>query len=86
MMTSHTSFRRFVTITISDLDMRIILNILYNIPGVHTDVKRDSDKAEIFRKIDRHLTLLSIHQLQRQGAYLRTGRRIGRIKSVAKTV
>ena len=85
-MTSHTSFRRFVTITISDLDMRIILNILYNIPGVHTDVKRDSDKAEIFRKIDRHLTLLSIHQLQRQGAYLRTGRRIGRIKSVAKTV
>jgi hypothetical protein len=65
---------------------QIILNILYNIPSVHTDVKRDSDKAEIFRKIDRHLTLLSIHQLQRQGAYLRTGRRIGRIKSVAKTV
>ena len=31
-MTSHTSFRRFVTITISDLDMRIILNILYDIP------------------------------------------------------
>ena len=51
---------------------QIILNILYNIPGVHTDVKRDSVKAEIFRKIDRHLTLLSIHQLQRQGAYLRT--------------
>ena len=36
MMTSHTSFRRFVTITISDLDMRIILNILYDIP-VFTD-------------------------------------------------
>lgn len=32
MMTSHTPFRRFVTITISDLDMRIILNILYDIP------------------------------------------------------
>jgi hypothetical protein len=31
MMTSHTSFRRFVTITLSDLHMRIILNIVYDI-------------------------------------------------------
>jgi hypothetical protein len=41
MMTSHTSFRRFVTITISDLDMRIILNILYDIPVLHTGCKKD---------------------------------------------
>jgi len=41
MMTSHTSFRRFVTITISDLHMRIILNIVYDIPVFTYRGKKD---------------------------------------------
>jgi hypothetical protein len=30
--------------------------------------KKDSEKAEIFRKIEPYLTLLKIHQFERQGA------------------
>ena len=30
--------------------------------------KKDSEKAEIFRKIEPYLTFLNIHQLERQGA------------------
>ena len=34
--------------------------------------KKDSDKAEIFRKIEPYLTFLNIHQLERQGADIQT--------------
>jgi hypothetical protein len=30
--------------------------------------KKDSEKAEIFRKIEPYLTFLNVHQLERQGA------------------
>jgi hypothetical protein len=30
--------------------------------------KKDSEKAEIFRKIEHYLTFLNVHQLERQGA------------------
>jgi len=30
--------------------------------------KKDSEKAELFRKIEPYLTFLNIHQLERQGA------------------
>ncbi|MGB6595154.1 MAG: hypothetical protein WBE68_26940, partial [Candidatus Nitrosopolaris sp.] len=30
--------------------------------------KKDSEKAEIFRKIESYLTFLNVHQLERQGA------------------
>ena len=30
--------------------------------------KKDSEKAEIFRKIEPHVTFLNVHQLERQGA------------------
>jgi hypothetical protein len=30
--------------------------------------KKDSEKAEIFRKVELYLTFLNIHQLERQGA------------------
>src|SRR6476619_7459396 len=34
--------------------------------------KKDSEKAEIFRKIESYLTFLNIHQLERQGADIQT--------------
>jgi len=34
--------------------------------------KKDSEKAEIFRKIEPYLTFLSIHQFERQGADIQT--------------
>ena len=34
--------------------------------------KKDSEKAEIFRKIEPYLTFLNIHQLERQGADIQT--------------
>ena len=30
--------------------------------------KKDSEKAEIFRKVEPYLTFLNVHQLERQGA------------------
>jgi hypothetical protein len=34
--------------------------------------KKDSEKAEIFRKIEPYLTFLNVHQLERQGADIQT--------------
>ncbi len=34
--------------------------------------KKDSEKAELFRKIEPYLTFLNVHQLQRQGADIQT--------------
>jgi hypothetical protein len=34
--------------------------------------KKDSEKAEIFRKIESYLTFLNIHQLERQGSDIQT--------------
>ena len=34
--------------------------------------KKDSEKAEIFRKIEPYLTFLNIHQFERQGADIQT--------------
>jgi hypothetical protein len=34
--------------------------------------KKDSEKAEIFRKIEPYLTFLNVHQLERQGAEIQT--------------
>ena len=35
-------------------------------------LEKDSEKAEIFRKIEPYLTFLNIRQLQRQGADIQT--------------
>jgi len=35
-------------------------------------LEKDSEKAEIFRKIESYLTFLNIRQLQRQGADIQT--------------
>jgi hypothetical protein len=34
--------------------------------------KKDSEKAELFKKIEPYLTFLNIHQLERQGADIQT--------------
>ena len=34
--------------------------------------KKDSDKAELFKKIEPYLTYLNIHRLERQGADIET--------------
>jgi hypothetical protein len=34
--------------------------------------KKDSEKAELFKKIEPYLTYLNIHQLERQGADIQT--------------
>jgi hypothetical protein len=58
------SFRRFVKTTLPDLDYAGYSEKYWR--------KRDSEKAEIFRKIEPYLTFLNIHQLERQGADIQT--------------
>ena len=62
------SFRRFVKTTISDLGYSDYSEYFIG----HSDSvywqKKDSEKAELFRKIEPYLTFLNIHQLERQGA------------------
>jgi hypothetical protein len=61
------SFRRFVKTTISDLGYADFSEYFIG----HSDStywrKKDSEKIEIFRKIEPYLTFLNIHQLERQG-------------------
>jgi hypothetical protein len=51
-----------------------ILAYLYNKGeiGANAWTKKDSEKAEIFRKIEPYLTFLNVHQLERQGADIQT--------------
>jgi hypothetical protein len=66
------SFRRFVKTTISDLGYADYSEYFI----VHSCStywrKKDSEKAELFRKVEPYLTFLDIHQLERQGADIQT--------------
>ena len=62
------SFRRFVKTTISDLGYADYSEYFIGHSGSTYWTKKDSDKADIFRKIESYLTFLNIHQLERQGA------------------
>ncbi|MGB8023441.1 MAG: hypothetical protein WCF06_03885, partial [Nitrososphaeraceae archaeon] len=62
------SFRRFVKTTISDLGYFDFSEYFIGHAGSTYWTKKDSDKAEIFRKVESYLTFLSIYQLERQGA------------------
>ncbi len=66
------SFRRFVKTIISDLGYADYSKYFIGHPGSTYWTKKDSDKAEIFRKIESYLTFLNIHQLERQGADIQT--------------
>jgi len=50
----------------------ITLNILYDNSNSTYWRKKDSEKAEIFLKIEPYLTFLNVNQLERQGADIQT--------------
>jgi integrase len=62
------SFRRFVKSTISDLGYGDYSEWFIGHSGSTYWRKKDSEKAELFRKLEPYLTFLNIHQLERQGA------------------
>jgi integrase len=62
------SFRRFVKTTISDLGYDDYSEWFIGHSGSTYWRKKESEKAELFRKIEPYLTFLNIHQLERQGA------------------
>jgi hypothetical protein len=62
------SFRRFVKTTISGLGYADYSEYFIGHSGSAYWRKKDSEKAEIFRKIEPYLTFLNVHQLERQGA------------------
>jgi integrase len=66
------SFRRFVKTMISDLGYADFSEWFIGHSGSTYWTKKDSEKAEIFRKIEPYLTFLNVHQLERQGADIQT--------------
>jgi integrase len=66
------SFRRFVKSTISDLGYGDYSEWFIGHSGSTYWRKKESEKAELFRKIEPYLTFLNIHQLERQGADIQT--------------
>jgi len=62
------SFRRFVKTTISDLGYADYSGYFIEHSGSTYWRKKESEKAELFNKIEPYLTFLNIHQLERQGA------------------
>ncbi len=62
------SFRRFVKTTISDLGYGDYSEYFIGHSGSTYYRKKESEKAEIFKKIEPYLTFLNVYQLERQGA------------------
>jgi integrase len=62
------SFRRFVKTTISDLGYSDFSEYFIGHSGSTYWRKKDSEKVEIFHKVEPYLTFLNIHQLETQGA------------------
>jgi integrase len=59
------SFRRFVKTTISDLGYADYSEYFIGHSGSTYWRKKDSEKGELFRKIEPYLTFLNVHQLER---------------------
>jgi integrase len=70
-ITPH-SFRHFVKTTISDLGYQDFSEYFIGHSGSAYWTKKESEKAEIFQKIEPYLTFLNVHQLERQGADMRS--------------
>ena len=66
------SFRRFVKSTISDLGYSDYSEWFIGHSGSTYYRKKDSEKVEIFRKIEPYLTFLNVYELERQGADIQT--------------
>jgi integrase len=62
------SFRRYVKITISDLGYQDYSEWFISHSGSTYWRKKESEKAEIFKKIEPYLTFLDFAQLERKGA------------------
>jgi len=62
------SFRRFVKTTISDLGYSDYSEYFIGHSCSSYWQKKDSEKAELFTKIEPYLTFLNIHELERHGA------------------
>jgi hypothetical protein len=62
------SFRRYTKTTISDLGYADFSEWFIGHSSSTYWTKKDSEKAEIFRKVEPYLTFLNIPQLERQGA------------------
>ena len=62
------SFRRFVKTTISDLGYQDFSEYFIGHSGSTYCTKKESEKAQIFQKIEPYLTFLNVHQLERKGA------------------
>ena len=62
------SFRRFVKTTISYLGYSDYSEWFIGHSGSTYWRKKESEKTELFRKIEPYLTFVNIHQLERQGA------------------
>ena len=66
------SFRRFVKTTISDLGYQDFSEWFIGHAGSTYWRKKDSEKAELFRKIEPYLTFLDITRLESKGADMQT--------------
>lgn len=62
------SFRRFVKTTISDLGYSDYSEYFIGHSGSTYWQKKESEKAELFQKIEPYLTFLNIYELERHGA------------------
>src|SRR5690348_14689648 len=66
------SFRRFVKSTISDLGYADYSEWFIGHSGSTYYRKKESEKVEIFRKIEPYITFLNVYELERQGADIQT--------------
>ena len=62
------SFRRFVKSTVSDLGYYDYSEWFIGHSGSTYYRKKESEKVEIFHKIEPYITFLNVYQLERQGA------------------
>src|SRR6476659_3970597 len=66
------SFIRFVKSTISDLGYSDYSEWFIGHSGSTYYRKKESEKIELFRKIEPYITFLNVYQLERQGADIQT--------------
>jgi integrase len=78
------SFRRFVKTTISDLGYSDFSEYFIGHSGSTYWRKKDSDKADIYRKIEPYLTFLNIVQLERQGADIQS--KVGELEELNQSL
>ena len=78
------SFRRFVKSTISDLGYSDFSEWFIGHSGSTYWTKKDSEKAEIFRKVQPYLTFLNINQLERQGADIQS--KVGELEELNQSL